>query len=54
MENGGYYEGMMRENIAECFNGKFINNDFVYEGGFINNKFHGNGKELIIKNQYFF
>ena len=45
---------MMRENIAECEKGKFVNAEFEYEGGFMNNKFHGNGKELIAKDHYFF
>lgn len=46
LPDGSYYHGNMENNKAETLHGEFrTGSNYVYEGGFKNNKFHGAGTE---------
>ncbi len=50
--NGSYYDGYMVDNKANDDQGEFHSNILSYIGGFKDNLFHGQGKE--ISDQYYF
>jgi hypothetical protein len=43
--DGSYFEGEMKNNVAETSKGHFRNANIKYNGGFRNNVFHGAGVE---------
>lgn len=54
MKDGSYFQGIMKENFAQCDNGLFVSPTFEYTGGFQDNVFHGKGREKSIPNNYSF
>lgn len=44
MKDGSYFQGIMKENFAQCDNGLFVSPTFEYTGGFQDNVFHGKGR----------
>lgn len=41
LKDGSYYEGLFKDNVAQCPKGTFCCKDYTYTGAFKNNKFHG-------------
>ncbi len=46
MPNGAYYEGTIANNKAEASKGVYESPEISYRGGFSNNKFQNEGKEI--------
>ena len=41
LPDGSYYQGMMKDNTAECSNGIYQCPSYIYKGSFRNNHFDG-------------
>lgn len=45
LRDGTYFEGNIKNNMINDQNGLIKGNNIRYEGGIVNNLFHGEGKE---------
>ena len=54
--NGAYFNGEFRNNLAETQNGYYKANELSYRGGVKNNSFHGHATEIgngyVFKGEY--
>jgi hypothetical protein len=45
LPDGAYFEGGLVDNKAHCDQGRYVNRQLTYEGGFRDNLFSGEGRE---------